>query len=46
MREIKASEFKAKRLRLMDEVGETGEGIVITKNERPTGQTENDRTRH
>ena len=31
MREIKASEFKAKCLKLIDEVNETGEPIVITK---------------
>ena len=31
-RTIKASEFKAKCLRLMDEVAESGEEIVITKN--------------
>ncbi len=30
-RTIKASEFKAKCLKLMDEVAETGEEIVITK---------------
>ena len=33
-RTIKASEFKAKCLKLMDEVAETGEEIVITKNGR------------
>ena len=33
-RTIKASEFKAKCLRLMDEVAESGEEIVITKNGR------------
>lgn len=31
MREIKASEFKAKCLALIDEVAETGEAIIITK---------------
>ncbi|MCC6779214.1 MAG: type II toxin-antitoxin system Phd/YefM family antitoxin [Hyphomicrobiales bacterium] len=31
-RMIKASEFKAKCLALMDEVGRTGETVVITKN--------------
>lgn len=31
MREIKASEFKAKCLKLLDEVNETGEAIIITK---------------
>jgi prevent-host-death family protein len=29
---IKASEFKAKCLKLMDRVAETGESVVITKN--------------
>ena len=37
-RTIKASEFKAKCLKLMDEVAETGEEIVITKNGRPTAK--------
>ena len=32
---IKASEFKARCLQLMDEVAETGEEIVITKRGRP-----------
>ncbi len=31
MRTIKASEFKAKCLHIMDEVAETGESVVITK---------------
>ncbi len=31
-RHIKASEFKAKCLALMDEVARTGAGVVITKN--------------
>ena len=35
-RTIKVSAFKAKRLQLMDEVAESGEEIVITKNSRPT----------
>ncbi len=35
MRMVKASEFKAKCLKLMDEVAESGEEIVITKNGRP-----------
>jgi prevent-host-death family protein len=35
MQTIKASEFKAKCLYFMDEVNQTGEGIVITKNGRP-----------
>ena len=37
-RTIKASEFKAKCLRLMDEVAEKGEEIVITKNGSPTAR--------
>lgn len=35
-RTIKASEFKATCLRLMDEVAKGGEEIVITKNGHPT----------
>ena len=38
VRTMKASEFKAKCLRLMDEVAETGEEIVITKNGRPVSK--------
>ena len=38
MKTVKASEFKAKCLRLMDEVEETGEPVVITKNGRPVAQ--------
>jgi prevent-host-death family protein len=34
-RNIKASEFKAKCLALLDEVGQTGERLVITKNGKP-----------
>ena len=34
-RTMKASEFKAKCLKLMDEVAESGEEIVITKNGSP-----------
>ena len=37
-RTIKASEFKAKCLKLMDEVAESGEGIVITKNGKPVSR--------
>ncbi len=37
-RTIKASEFKAKCLQLMDEVAESGEEIVITKNGRPVSR--------
>ena len=32
---MKASEFKAKCLKLMDEVAESGQEIIITKNGRP-----------
>ena len=35
MNSIKASEFKAKCLSLMDEVAYTGEPLVITKNGKP-----------
>ena len=37
-RTMKASEFKAKCLKLMDEVAETGEEIVITKHGKPTAR--------
>ena len=37
-RTIKASEFKAKCLKLMDEVAESGEEIVITKNGQPVAR--------
>ena len=32
---IKASEFKAKCLRLMDQVASSGQELVITKNQKP-----------
>ena len=35
---IKASEFKAKCLGLMDEVERTGQSFVITKNGRPVAE--------
>ena len=35
MNRIKASEFKAKCLSLMDEVAHTGEPLIITKNGKP-----------
>jgi prevent-host-death family protein len=38
MRTIKASEFKAKCLALMDEVAASHESIVITKNGKPVAQ--------
>ncbi len=37
-RTMKASEFKAKCLKLMDEVAASGEEIVITKNGRPVSR--------
>ncbi len=37
-RTVKASEFKAKCLELMDEVAESGEELVITKNGKPTAR--------
>lgn len=43
MREIKASEFKAKCLALIDEVAETGEAIVVTKYGKPVVRVEADR---
>ena len=38
LRTIKASEFKAKCLKIMDEVAETGQDIIITKNGRPVSR--------
>lgn len=38
MRTIKASEFKATCLKLMDEVNATGEPVVVTKNGRPVSK--------
>ena len=37
-RTMKASEFKAKCLQLMDEVADDGGEVVITKNGRPTAR--------
>ena len=37
-RTIKASEFKARCLKLMDEVAESGESILITKNGKPVAK--------
>ena len=37
-RTIKASKFKAKCLKLMDEVAESGEEIIITKHGRPVSR--------
>jgi prevent-host-death family protein len=38
MKQIKASEFKAKCLRLLDEVAATGEVLVVTKNGRAVAE--------
>ena len=38
VRTIKASEFKAKCLKIMDEVAESGEEVVITKYGRPVSR--------
>jgi prevent-host-death family protein len=38
MKTIKASEFKAKCLQLMNEVADSGDSIVITKNGHPVAQ--------
>ena len=38
MQTLKASEFKARCLKLMDEVQKTGDEIVITKNGKPVSK--------
>jgi prevent-host-death family protein len=38
MRTVKASEFKAKCLKLMDEVAQSGEPLVVTRNGKPIAQ--------
>ena len=38
MKVVKASEFKAKCLKLMDEVAESGEPLLITKNGKPVAE--------
>jgi prevent-host-death family protein len=38
MRTIKASEFKAKCLKIMDEVAESGESVIITKHGVPVSE--------
>ena len=43
MRVIKASEFKAKCLALIDEVAESGEAIIVTKHGKPVVRVEPDR---
>lgn len=40
MKTITASQFKARCLRLLDEVAETGEPLVITKHGRPVARLE------
>jgi prevent-host-death family protein len=40
LREITATQFKARCLRLLDEVSETGETLVITKHGRPVARVE------
>ena len=40
MKTMKASEFKAKCLHLMDDVAETGEAIMVTKNGEPISRLE------
>jgi len=37
-REITASQFKARCLRLLDEVAETGDPLIITKHGRPVAR--------
>jgi len=38
MQTMKASEFKAKCLKLMDEIQESGDEVVITKNGKPVSK--------
>lgn len=38
MHTVKASEFKAKCLALMDQVASTGEAILVTKNGKPVAE--------
>jgi prevent-host-death family protein len=39
-REISATQFKARCLRLLDEVAETGEALIVTKHGRPVARVE------
>jgi prevent-host-death family protein len=39
-RQITATEFKARCLRLLDEVADTGETLVVTKRGRPVARVE------
>lgn len=45
-RQITAAEFKAKCLKLMDEVAATGEAIVITKRGKPIARLEAEKIAH
>ena len=38
MTTIEASEFKAKCLAIMDEINETGEEVIVTRNGRPVSR--------
>lgn len=38
MKTVKASEFKAKCLGIMNEVADTGEHVIITKNNKPVSK--------
>jgi prevent-host-death family protein len=40
MKQIPATQFKARCMRLLDEVAETGEPLVITKRGRPVARLE------
>ncbi len=40
LREITATQFKARCLRLLDEVAQTGETLIITKHGRPVARVE------
>lgn len=39
-REITATQFKARCLRLLDEVAESGEALIVTKHGRPVARVE------
>lgn len=43
MRQVKASEFKAKCLKLIDDVNETGQPIIITKRGKPVARLARER---
>lgn len=44
-KQITATEFKARCLRLLDEVADTGETLVVTKRGRPVARVEPSRPR-